>query len=46
MALLDLLTQEERHAWTPASRAEELTKGEIGLHLSYQAEVKGVSSSL
>jgi len=33
--------------WTTArSRAEELTKGEINLSLSYQTEVRGDSWSL
>jgi len=38
MALLDLSMQDERHAWTQALRAEELTHGAINLRLSYQRE--------
>ena len=42
MALMDLSVQDERHARTWASRAEELTKGAINLCLCYQTEVRGI----
>jgi len=34
MALMDLSMQDERHARTRASRAEELIKGATDLHLA------------
>jgi len=46
MALLDLSMQEERHAQTHASRAEELRKGANDLSLPYQTEVQGGTPSL
>ena len=46
MALLDLSMQEQRHARTRESRAEELTKGAMDLHLFYQTEVRGDNPSL